>query len=50
VIVELKSVQKLPDVVLAQTLSYSKATGLRTALLINFGEIRLIDGVKRISL
>ena len=50
VIVELKSVQKLPEVALAQVLSYLKATGLKRALLINFGEKKLVNGVKRISL
>ena len=34
----------------AQVLSYLKATGLTRALLINFGEKKLINGVKRISL
>ena len=50
VIVELKSLQKLPDIVMAQVLSYLKATGLRTALIINFGAKRLVDGIKRLSL
>lgn len=50
VVVEIKSLQRLPEVALAQTLSYLKATGLRTALIINFGEKKLADGVKRISL
>jgi GxxExxY protein len=50
VIVELKAVSKLPDVATAQTLSYFKATGLKRALLINFSERRLIDGLKRLSL
>ena len=50
VVVELKAVSKLPEVAVAQTLSYLKATGLKRALLINFGQSRLIDGVKRISL
>ncbi len=49
VIVELKSVTQLPDVALAQVLSYLKATGLKRALLINFGEKRLVDGIRRIS-
>ncbi len=49
VVVELKSVTKLPEVAMAQTLSYLKATGLKRALLINFGEKKLIDGIKRIS-
>ena len=50
VVVEIKSLQKLPDVATAQVLSYLKATGLTRALLINFGEKKLIDGIKRISL
>lgn len=50
VIVELKSLQKVPEYAMAQVLSYLKATGLRKALLINFGENRLIDGVKRVVL
>ncbi|HVX57539.1 MAG TPA: GxxExxY protein, partial [Candidatus Saccharimonadales bacterium] len=50
VIVEIKSLVRLPDVALAQTLSYLKATGMKRGLLINFGQTRLIDGVKRVSL
>ena len=50
VIVEIKALQKLPEVSTAQVLSYLKASGLKRALLINFGEKRLIDGVKRLSL
>jgi len=50
VVVELKSVRKLDDVFSAQVLSYLKSTGLRKALLVNFGQARLIDGVKRFSL
>jgi len=50
VIVEIKSVRRLEDVYMAQLLSYLKSTGIKRGLLINFGQIRLIDGVKRISL
>ena len=50
VIVELKSVSKLPEVATAQVLSYLKATGLKRELLINFGLPRLVDGVKRLSM
>jgi len=50
VVVELKSVSQLPEVAMAQVLSYLKAAGLKRGLLINFGNPRLIDGVKRISL
>ncbi|PHQ36387.1 GxxExxY protein [Rhodopirellula bahusiensis] len=50
VVLELKAVKKLPDVATAQTLSYLRATGLKRALLINFGQSRLVDGIKRLSL
>lgn len=41
---------KLEDVFTAQALSYLKSTGRGRALLINFGEGRLVDDIKRISL
>jgi GxxExxY protein len=50
VIVEIKSLSRLPEVSMAQTLSYVKATGLKRALLINFGEKMLRNGIRRISL
>ncbi|MDO9067692.1 MAG: GxxExxY protein [Deltaproteobacteria bacterium] len=50
VVVEIKSVRRLEDVFTAQVLSYLKSTKLKRALLINFGENKLIDGVKRLSL
>ncbi len=50
VIIELKSLSRLPEISTAQVLSYLKATGLKRGLLINFGEKRLVDGVHRLSL
>jgi GxxExxY protein len=50
VIIEIKSVRRLKDVFTAQVLSYFKSTGLKRALLINFGQSKLVDGIKRISL
>lgn len=50
VVVELKSVRKTPEVAMAIVLAYLHATKLKRGLLMNFGEARLIDGVKRISL
>jgi GxxExxY protein len=50
VIVEIKSLSKMPEVALAQVLSYLKATNLKRGLIVNFGEKRLIDGIKRVSL
>lgn len=49
VIVEIKAVKRLEDVFTAQVLSYLKSTSLKRALLINFGERRLMTGVKRLS-
>lgn len=50
VVVEIKSLSRLPEVATAQVLSYLKATGLKRGLLINFGAARLVDGIKRVSL
>ena len=49
VVVEIKSLSKMPEVTVAQTISYLKATNLKRGLIINFGERRLIDGIKRVS-
>ncbi len=50
IIVEVKSLIKLPEIAIAQTISYLKATGLKLGLIINFGERTLVKGIKRISL
>ncbi|MCK9381090.1 MAG: GxxExxY protein [Sulfuritalea sp.] len=50
VVVELKSQRAMPEAASAQVLSYLKATGLKRGLLLNFGEARLADGIKRFSL
>jgi len=49
VIIEIKSLSKVPEIVLAQILSYLRATGLKRGLIINFGEKRLVDGIRRVS-
>ena len=50
VIVEIKPLSKLNEISMAQVLSYLKATGLKRALIINFGAKMLREGIKRISL
>ena len=50
VIVELKSVSALLPVHLAQAISYLKATGLPLALLMNFDERYMKDGIRRVVL
>ena len=49
VIVELKSVDKLATVHAKQVLTQLRLSGKRLGLLINFGEIHLKDGIKRIA-
>ena len=48
-IVELKSVERLAPVHAKQLLTYLKLTWMRLGLLINFGEERLRDGIKRVA-
>ncbi len=50
VVVELKSIKRMPNVFVSQTITYLKATNLKRGLIINFGEHRLVDGIKRVSL
>jgi len=50
VVVELKSISRLPEVAMAQLLSYLRAANLKRGLLINFGQLKLIEGIKRVSL
>ncbi len=49
-IVELKAVDRLADIHMAQAISYLKATGVTLALLINFNTPVLLRGVKRVVL
>jgi GxxExxY protein len=48
VIVELKSVEALTDIHLAQTLTYLKLAKCKLGLLINFNSLYLKDGIKRV--
>jgi GxxExxY protein len=47
VIVELKAVAKVLPIHEAQLLSYLRLSGVRVGLLINFHELRLKDGIRR---
>lgn len=47
-VVELKSVEALTDVHLAQVLTYLKLGNFRPGLLMNFNVFRLKDGIKRV--
>ena len=48
VIVEVKSVDGLNDIHLAQILTYLKLSGCKLGLLINFNVLRLKEGIKRV--
>ena len=48
IVVELKSVESLTDVHLAQTLTYMKLGNYKLGLLINFNVVLLKDGIKRL--
>lgn len=47
-VIELKSVDMLNDVHLAQTITYLKLGNYKLGLLINFNVIRLKDGIIRV--
>lgn len=49
-IVELKAVDKLSNIHLAQMMTYLKLTGIKTGLIINFNVTKLVNGIKRVSL
>jgi GxxExxY protein len=48
VVIEIKSVEALNDIHLAQTLTYMKLGGYKLGLLINFNVLKLKDGIKRV--
>jgi GxxExxY protein len=48
VVIEIKSVEALNDVHLAQTLTYMKLGGYKLGLLINFNVSLLRDGIRRV--
>lgn len=50
VVIELKSVDQISDVYIAQTLTYMKLGNYKTGLLINFNVTLLKNGIKRLSL
>ena len=50
VIIEIKSVEALNPLHMAQIMTYLKLSGCRIGLLINFNAVSLKDGIKRIIL
>ena len=50
VIVEIKSIEALADIHMAQILTYMKLSGCKLGLLVNFNVRHLKDGIKRVIL
>lgn len=48
VIIEVKSIESLNDIHIAQVLTYMKLSGCKLGLLMNFNVLRLKDGLKRL--
>lgn len=48
VVVEVKSIEALNDIHLAQILTYLKLSNCKVGLLINFNVLKLTDGVRRV--
>lgn len=48
VIIEIKSIETINDIHIAQVLTYLKLSGCKLGLLMNFNVLRLIDGLKRL--
>ena len=49
-VVEVKSVERMPPIFEAQTLTYLKLTKLPLALLVNFNVVLIKDGIQRVIL
>ncbi len=48
VVVEVKMVENICDVHIAQTLTYLKLSGAKIGLIINFNVLKLVNGIKRL--
>lgn len=48
VVVEIKMVEAISDVHVAQTLTYLKLSGAKVGLIINFNVLKLTEGIKRL--
>jgi GxxExxY protein len=50
IVIEIKSIEALCDIHMAQILTYMKLSGCRLGLLVNFNVKHLKDGIKRVIL
>jgi len=49
VVVEIKSVEAISDLHIAQVLTYLKLSGSSIGLILNFNVLRMTDGIKRLA-
>lgn len=49
VVVEIKAVDQIAPIHMAQVMTYLRLTGCKLGLMINFNTKRLIDGVRRVA-
>jgi GxxExxY protein len=50
VIIEVKSIERLEPVHMAQMMTYLRVTGLRVGLILNFNKAVMKDGIRRVTL
>ena len=48
ILMEIKSVESLAPIHTAQLLTYLKLKGMKLGLLINFNEVKVVDGIRRV--
>jgi GxxExxY protein len=48
VVIELKAIEAINDIHLAQVLTYLKISGCKLGLILNFNVLKLTDGIKRL--
>jgi GxxExxY protein len=49
IVLEIKTVEAIADVHIAQTLTYLKLSGAKIGLIINFNVLKLTNGIKRLA-
>ena len=49
IVLEIKMVEAIADVHMAQTLTYLKLSGAKVGLIINFNVLKLTNGIKRLA-
>ena len=48
VVIEVKAIESICDIHIAQTLTYLKLSGAKIGLILNFNVLKMTDGIKRL--